>query len=71
MQSAGVATPLPFIYVARTPRMLLATFEPYTKYSGGSLSLLPLSLLLFFRLWEGLISPYILRRDLCCYPELV
>jgi hypothetical protein len=48
MQNAGIALPLPLTYVAYAPRMLLATFEPYTKYSGRSLSLSPttLSLLL-------------------------
>ena len=54
-----MALPLLFVYMAYAPRILLAAFEPYTKYSGGSLSLLPL-----FRRREDFIFPYILLRDL-------
>jgi hypothetical protein len=39
MQNAGMTSPLPLTCVAYAPRMLLAAFEPYTKYSGRSLSL--------------------------------
>jgi hypothetical protein len=44
MWNAGITSPLPLTYVAYTPRMFLATFEPYTKYTGRSLSSAPLSL---------------------------
>lgn len=61
-----MALPLLFVYMAYAPRILLAAFEPYTKYSGGSLSLLPL-----FRRREDFIFPYILLRDLRRYLKLI
>ena len=48
MWNAGVTLPLPLTYIAYTPRTFLATFEPYTKYAGRSLSPAPLSLSLSY-----------------------
>jgi hypothetical protein len=44
MWNAGITLPLPLTYIAYAPRTFLATFEPYTKYAGRSLSPAPLSL---------------------------
>jgi hypothetical protein len=73
MQNAGITLPLPLTYIAYASRILLATFKPYTKYSGRSLSLSPttFSPLPLFRRREGFISFYILLRDLRRYPELI
>jgi hypothetical protein len=53
------------------PLNLILSTPEGLSLSCPSLSPAPLSLLPLFRRREGLISLYILHRDLCCYPELV
>jgi hypothetical protein len=62
-----------FIYVAYTPRVLLAAFKPYIKYFEKSFSLSPtiFFFLSLFRRRKGFIFLYILLRDLRRYPELI
>jgi hypothetical protein len=65
--------PLPFIYIAYAPRVLLAAFKPYIKYFEKSLSLSSTTLfsLSLFRRRKGFIFLYILLRDLRRYFKLI
>jgi hypothetical protein len=67
----GNVTPVFHIYCLCFPHTSSNLWTLYQVLRKVSFSSTPLSLLPLFRRREGLISPYILHRDLCCYPKLV